>query len=103
MNRFVQTAVFAFLALFLIGCEGPQPQLKKGGAQAYVVKKGNVENPNNRTSGRSNGEAGLLCIEGQMYAYYEGGSGTGLAKTGETCPDVQIQQEKPTPESNESK
>ena len=87
---------FLFFVLFigLFACDGPKTHLQNGDAEAYFVKKGEIENPNSRSS-RSSGAAGVLCIEGKMYAYYQekrGGrdGGIGLASTGESCPDINI-------------
>ena len=86
-----------FIGVFF-ACDGPKSQLQNGGAEAYVVKKGELENPNTRSS-RSRGGAGVLCIEGKMYAYYhEQGrdGGVGLAAVGESCPDINISEEDST-------
>jgi len=95
--------LFCVLLIGFSACDGPQTQVQNGGAEAYVIKKGDLENPNARGS-RSRGGVGVLCIEGKMYAYYhEQGrdGGVGLAAVGETCPDIDITKEDSTSQQGE--
>lgn len=85
--------ITGLLILGAVGCDGPpRMNVSDSNVEAYVVKQGNLKNPNAQSrAARTQGKAGVLCIEGKMYTYYESSSGVGLAAQGETCPDVQIQ------------
>jgi hypothetical protein len=86
MKRYIVLFVFS---LAFISCDAQQVGVNQNKVEAYVVKKGGVENPNTRAATQE-GTAGVLCIEGKMYSFYETSRGVGLAKQGKSCPDVQI-------------
>lgn len=83
----------------VVACDGP-PRVNVSGSnvEAYVVKQGDLKNPNAQSrAAETQGRAGVLCIEGKMYTFYQTSDGVGLSSQGETCPDVQIQDTTATP------